>query len=107
MGFIIRGRWKSNRKIKALQACNLLHHGILNAKKIILKLYLFMQSLKKIGKEMPKIESEKTVYNANKGPLLCTYLSKCIHLQCQDTTFQYQLSYPVSRKTVKNAKNGK
>ena len=41
---------------------------IFNAKKIILKLYLFMQSLKKIGKEMPKIESEKTIYNVNKGP---------------------------------------
>ena len=63
-----------------------------------------MQSLKKIGKEMPKIESEKK-YNANQGPLLCTYLSKCIHLQYQDTTFQYQLLYPVSRKKVKNAKN--
>ena len=36
---------------------------IFNAKKIILKLDLFMQSLKKIGKEMPKIESEKTIYN--------------------------------------------
>ena len=29
---------------------------IFNAKKIILKLDLFMQSLKKIGKKMPKIE---------------------------------------------------
>ena len=36
---------------------------IFNAKKIILKLDLFMQSLKKIGKEMPKIESEKPIYN--------------------------------------------
>ena len=33
---------------------------IFNAKKIILK--LDMQSLKKIDKEMPKIESEKTIY---------------------------------------------
>ena len=41
---------------------------IFNAKKIILKLDLFMQSLKKIGKEMPKIESEKTIYNFNQGP---------------------------------------
>ena len=32
---------------------------IFNVKKIILKLDLFMQSLKKIGKEMPKVESEK------------------------------------------------
>ena len=40
---------------------------IFNAKKIILKLDLFMQSLKKIGKEMPKIESEKK-YNVNQGP---------------------------------------
>ena len=39
-----------------------------NAKKIILKLDLFMQSLKKIGREKPKIESEKTVYNVNQGP---------------------------------------
>ena len=41
---------------------------IFNAKKIILKLDLFMQSLKKIGKEMPKIESEKTIHNVNQGP---------------------------------------
>ena len=43
---------------------------IFNAKKIILKLDLFMQSLKKIGKEMPKIESEseKPMYNVNQGP---------------------------------------
>ena len=41
---------------------------IFNAKKIILKLDLFMQSLKKIGKEMPKIESEKPIYNVNQGP---------------------------------------
>ena len=40
---------------------------IFNAKKIILKLDLFMRSLKKIGKEMPKIESEKPIYNVNKG----------------------------------------
>ena len=37
------------------------------AKKIILKLDLFMQSLKKIGKEMPKIKSEKTIYKFNQG----------------------------------------
>ena len=36
---------------------------IFNAKKIILK--LDMQSLKKIDKEMPKIESEKAIYNVN------------------------------------------
>ena len=53
-----------------------------------------MQSLKKIGKEMPKIESEKAIYSVNQGPLLCTYLSKFIHLQYQDTTFQHQLLYP-------------
>ena len=41
---------------------------IFNAKKIILKLDLFMQSLKKTGKEMPKIESEKPIYNVNQGP---------------------------------------
>ena len=41
---------------------------IFNAKKIILKLDLFMQSLKKIGKVMPKIESEKPIYNVNQGP---------------------------------------
>ena len=41
---------------------------IFNAKKIILKLDLFMQSLKKIGKEMPKIESENPIYNVNQGP---------------------------------------
>ena len=32
-----------------------------NAKKIILKLDLFMQGFKKIGKEMPKIESENPI----------------------------------------------
>ena len=42
--------------------------NIFNAKKIILKLDLFMQSLKKMGKEKPKIESEKTIYNVNQGP---------------------------------------
>ena len=41
---------------------------IFNAKKIILKLDLFMQSLKKIGKEMPKIESENPINNVNQGP---------------------------------------
>ena len=41
---------------------------IFNAKKIILKQDLFMQSLKKIGKEMPKIESEKPIYKVNQGP---------------------------------------
>ena len=41
---------------------------IFNAKKIILKLDLVMQSLKKIGKEMPKIEREKTIYDVNQGP---------------------------------------
>ena len=40
---------------------------IFNAKKIILKLDLFMQSLKKISKKMPKIESEKPIYNINQG----------------------------------------
>ena len=40
---------------------------IFNAKKIILKLDLFMQSLKKIGKEMPKIESEKQFITSIKG----------------------------------------
>ena len=56
--------------IKALQACNIPRHGIyiFNAKKNILKLDLFMQSFKKFGKEMPKIESEKTIYNVNQGP---------------------------------------
>ena len=40
---------------------------IFNAKKIILKLDLFMQSLKKIGKEMPKIESENQFITSIKG----------------------------------------
>ena len=39
---------------------------IFNAKKTILKLDLFMQSLKKIGKEMPKIE--KTIFTVNEMP---------------------------------------
>ena len=41
---------------------------IFNAKKVILKLDLFMQSLKKIRKEMPKIESEHQINNVNQGP---------------------------------------
>ena len=45
-----------------------LPRDIFNAKKIILKFDLFMQSLKKIGKKMPKIESEKSIYNVNQGP---------------------------------------
>ena len=52
---------------------------IFNAKKIILK--QGMQSLKKIDKEMPKIESEKkTIYNVNQGHnsvLICRNLSIC------------------------------
>ena len=40
---------------------------IFNVKKTILK-DLFMQSLKKMGKEMPKIENEKPIYNVNQGP---------------------------------------
>ena len=58
-----------------------------------------------MGKEMPKIESEKPIYNIYQGPQLCTYLSKFIHLQYQDTTFQCRLLYPVWRKSVKNAKD--
>ena len=68
---------------------------IFNAKKIILKLDLFMQNLKKIGKETPKIKSENPIYDVNQGPSLCTYLSKFIHLQSQNTPFKYQLLYPV------------
>ena len=53
---------------------------IFNAKKIILKLDLFMQSLKKIGKEMPKTESEKqfiTSINGHNSVLICRNLSIC------------------------------
>ena len=45
-----------------------LPRDIFNAKKVILKVDLFMQSFKKIGKEMPKIESEKPINNVNQGP---------------------------------------
>ena len=51
---------------------------IFNAKKIILK--LDMHSLKKIDKEMPKIESEKTIHNVNQvhnSVLICRNLSIC------------------------------
>ena len=41
---------------------------IFNVKKTILKLDLFVQSLMKICKGIPKIESEKTIYNVNQGP---------------------------------------
>ena len=50
---------------------------IFNAKKTIVKLDLFMQSLKKIGKEMPKIESEKPIYNLKSSVLICLNLSIC------------------------------
>ena len=56
----------SNKSAAGLQHTQPL--AIFSAKKIILKLDLFMQSLKKIGKEMPKIESEKPIYNVNQGP---------------------------------------
>ena len=43
--------------------------NIFNAKKIYhFETRPFMQSLKKIGKEMPKMESEKTIYNVNQVP---------------------------------------
>ena len=68
---------------------------IFNAKKIILEkkclhpsLDLFMQSLKKIGKEMPKIVNNQFVTSI-KGHYSCTYLLKFIRLQYQDSTFQY------------------
>ena len=44
-----------------------LPQDIFNAKKIILKLDLFMKILMKIVKEMPKIESEEPIYNVNQG----------------------------------------
>ena len=53
---------------------------IFNAKKIILKLDLFMQSLKKIGKEMPKIESVNKFLTSIKGynsVFICLNLSIC------------------------------
>ena len=49
---------------------------IFNAKKIISKLDLFLQSLKKIGKEMPKIESEKPIYKCQ-SRAITLYLSIC------------------------------
>ena len=55
-------------QVKALQACNIPRPGYFQCKENILKLDLFMQSLKKVGKEMPKIESEKPIYNVNQGP---------------------------------------
>ena len=53
---------------------------IFNAKKITLKLDLFMQSLNKIGKEMPKIESKKQFITSIKGHnsvLICQNLPIC------------------------------
>ena len=53
---------------------------IFNENKIILKLDLFMQSLKKIGNEMPKKESETPIYNVNQSHnsvLICRNLSIC------------------------------
>ena len=42
-------------------------HGIFSMQRKS-KLDLFMQSLKKIGNNLPKIESEKTIYNVSQGP---------------------------------------
>ena len=56
--------------IKNKSAAGMQHtppRDIFNAKKIILKLDLFMQNLKKIGKEMPKIESEEQFITSIKG----------------------------------------
>ena len=55
-----------NKRAAGMQ--HTLPRDIFNAKKIILNLDLFMQSLKKIGKEMGKAESEKPIYNVNQGP---------------------------------------
>ena len=52
-----------------------LPRDIFNAKKIILKLDLFMQSLKKIGKEMPKIDI--TSIKGHNSVLICRNLSIC------------------------------
>ena len=92
-----------------------------NAKKIIVKLDLFMQNLKKIGKEMPKIESKKQFLTSIKGHNTVLVLveiypsaiprhyfsistlipslkkigieseNKFTHLQSQNTTAQYRL----------------
>ena len=58
--------FRENKSAAGMQ--HTLPQNIFNAKKIVVKLDLFMRSLKKIGKEMPKIESEKTIYNVNQGP---------------------------------------
>ena len=54
---------------------------IFNAKKLILKLDIFMQGLRKICKEMPKIESEKkqfvTSIKGHNSVLICQNLSIC------------------------------
>ena len=68
---LIRGGIPTPSQLKNKNPADIQHTlpwDIFNAKKIILKLDLFMQSLKKMGKEMPKIESEKTIYNVNQGP---------------------------------------
>ena len=62
----INGMARENKSAAGMQHTP--PQDIFNAKKIILKLDLFMQSLKKMGKEMPKIESEKPIYNVNQGP---------------------------------------
>ena len=66
--------------IKVLQACNIPRHGIFSMqKKIILKLYIFMQSLKKIGKEMPKRVKNQfiTSIKGHNSVLICRNLSIC------------------------------
>ena len=52
---------------------------IFNAKKIILKLDIFMQSLKKICKEVPKIVNNQSITSIkrHKSVLICQNLSTC------------------------------
>ena len=59
--------------LKELQAFNIPHHGM----KIILKLDLSMQSLKKIGKEMPKRVKNQfiTSIKGHNSVLICRNLS--------------------------------
>ena len=66
-GFNVNALWLPTFKLIVNKSAEAMQHtppgDIFNANKIILKPDLFMQSLKEIGKEMPKIESEKTIYN--------------------------------------------
>ena len=81
--------------IKELQAHNIPRHGIFSMQRESFETRPFHVKFKKIGKEMPKIESEKkkmkTSIKGHNSVLICRNSSICN----TKTSFQYQLLYQV------------